>query len=214
MDNSNFGQPPPNPGNVWPPPPAPEPGVWPPPPTGQPQGFWFPFKTLLTRAEGSVPNFRLGSINLSESGVYIQGKAVTRYEIQVPILIACLFLRLGFLIAYMVLEYAIRRDEVLTIPWAQVRQVVLVPNKQRVCLVYDAPNYKGVVKTYSLAFKPDPGQYEKFAATADQFIPGRVQPGKLRGWTSPAVTVFLCGVVLSLVIVVVLIATGALNSSS
>jgi hypothetical protein len=211
LDN-NFGQS--GSGNSWPPPPSTQTGVWPPPPTFQPQGIWFTFKTLFLRVEGSVPDFRLGTINLSDVGFSIQGKAVTRYEIQVPILIACLLLRFGFLIAYAILEYAVRRDVMLSVPWAQVRQVVLVPSKQRVCLVYDAPNYKGVLKTFSLVFKPDPGQYQNFAATAQQFIPGRVSEGRLRTWTSPASWIFMGGLILGLIILLIIVAAAGHNSAS
>lgn len=207
MSNSGFGTDP----NI--PPPGYQGTVWPPPPVGQAQGIWYPFKTLLSRVDGTVPNFRLGSINLSPDGLYIQGKAITRYEIQVPILIVCLLLRLGFLIAYLIMEYAIRRDEVLSVPWASVRRIILVPDKNRICIVYDAPNYKGVVKTFSLATALDPALYQSFAASAEQYVPGRVSVGKLRAWTSPPVWIFLGGIVLGLAIVLIVAATGGFNST-
>ena len=182
-------------------------GIWPPPPLGQhyaSQALTFPFKTLFSYVKGSVPNFRVGTVTLYPEGFSIQGKAVIRYEIQVPILIACFLLRLGFFIAYVVMEYAIRRDETLSVAWADVRSLVLVPKKNRVCLVYDAPNYKGIVKTYSLAFKLEPGQYESFVSNVGAFIPERVAEGKLRAWTSPKVWVFCGGALAGLLILLVI----------
>ncbi len=181
--------------------------VWPPPPTNQaylPQARTYPFKTLLKYVQGSVPNFRVGTVSLLPEGVVIHGKSVVRYEIQVPILIACLLLRLGFIIAYATMEYGVRRDERMTIDWANIRSLVLAPKKQQVCLVYDAPNYKGVIKTFSLAFKLDPALYESFAANVRESLPDRVQEGKLRAWTSPPVWVFCGGVVAGLVVLLIL----------
>ena len=153
--------------------------------------------------QGSVPDFRIGTVTLSPEGVFIQGKAVVRSEIQIPILIACLLLRLGFIIAYAVMEYGFRRDAMLQVAWADVREMVLVPNKNRVCLVYTAPNYKGVVKTFSLAFKLDPALYTAFVSDVGQQIPERVHEGKIRAWTSPKAWIFLGGILLGLLILLV-----------
>lgn len=184
------------PGNV------PEPNtVWPPPPVGQPaSGKSYPFKTLLSYVQGSVPDFRVGTISLYPEGFSIQGKAVLRSEIQIPILAVCLLLRLGFFIAYAVMEYGIRRDAYLTVAWADVRELVLMPKKNRVCLVYSAPNYKGIIKTFSLAFKLDTVLYTAFVSNIQQSIPGRVREGKMRAWTSPRAWVFLGGVTVFLLI--------------
>jgi len=184
--------------------------IWPPPPTNQaslPQAQTYPFKTLLNYVQGSVTNFRVGTVTLYPEGVAIQGKAIIRYEVQVPILILCLFLRLGFLIAYAIMEYGLRRDDMVNVPWSDVRLLVLAPKKQRVCLVYDAPNYKGVVKTFSLAFKLESALYENFVAAVGQSIPERVQEGKLRAWTSPPVWVFCGGALLGLAILLVVFLT-------
>ena len=175
--------------------PDPNAGVWPPPPSAYlPQAQTYPFVTQLSYVQGSVPDFRVGTVTLSPEGVFIQGKSVIRAEIQVPILIGCLFLRLGFLIAYAIMEYGFRRDATLSVAWADVRELVLVPNKNRACLVYTAPNYKGVAKTFSLAFKLDPALYASFVAEAGRSIPERVHEGKLRAWTSPKAWVLLGGV--------------------
>ncbi len=176
-------------------------GVWPPPPTGgsQPQALMFPFKTEFYSAGGSVPLFRVGTVSLYPEGVSIQGKAVPRYEIQIPILIISALL-IGFLIVYALLEYAFRQDVVANIPWADVRGVTLVPKQRRICLVYDAPNYKGITKTFSLTFRPVQAEYDAFALNIQTFLPGRVTEGKLARWTSPAVWIFVAAIVFSLVV--------------
>lgn len=183
-------------------------GVWPPPPTNQasmlgqgnaPAALTFPFRTLFFFVKpSSVPNFRVGTVALYPEGVSIQGKAITRYENQVSILIISLFLRL-FLVAYLVMEYAFRRDEIVNVPWAEVQGVTLVPKKRYVCVVYNAPNYKGVVKKFSLTFRPDPAYYTAFVENIQTFLPGRVTEGKLRRWTSPPVWIF-CGALFAVLI--------------
>ncbi len=196
-----------NPGNPYPPSelPGQNPGVWPPPPTGgiQPQALTFPFKTEFYTAGGSVPLFRVGTLSLYPEGVSIQGKAVPRYEIQVPILIASALL-VGFLIVYLLLEYAFRGDAMANIPWAEVRGVTLVPKQRRICLVYDAPNYKGITKTFSLAFRPGPAAYDAFVQNIQIFLPDRVTEGKLSRWTSPAVWIFLVAIVFGILVQVAL----------
>ena len=186
--------------------------VWPPPPINQaslPQAQTYPFKTLLNYVQGGVTNFRVGTVTLYPEGATIQGKAVIRYEIQVPILIVCLLLRLGFLVAYAIMEYGLRRDEMVNVPWSDVRLLVLSPKKQWVCLVYDTPNYKQVVKTFSLAFKLEPALYDRFVASVRQSIPERVQEGKLRAWTSPPVWVFCGGALVGLaILLIVFLMTG------
>ncbi len=207
-----------NSGNQFPPSelPGQNPGVWPPPPTGQfapPQALTFPFKTIFQYVKpSSVPLFRVGTVSLYPEGVSIQGKAVTRYENQWSILAISLFLRL-FLVAYLIMEYAIRRDEFLNVPWSDVKQVVLVPKKSRVCLVYDAPNYKGIIKTFSLTFNLGVTYYEAFVSNITGFLPDRISEGKLRPWTSPPVWIFCIGLLLVLIFYGVLFATTSHSSN-
>lgn len=192
-------------------------GVWPPPPTSQfaaPQALTFPFKTIFQYVKpSSVPLFRVGTVSLYPQGVSIQGKAVTRYETQCSILAISLFLRL-FLVAYLIMEYAIRRDEFLNVPWSDVKEVVLVPKKRRVCLVYNAPNYKGIIKTFSLTFSPGVAYYDAFVGSVTGFLPDRVIEGKLRQWTSPPVWIFCTGLLIVLIFLGILAATSpqSLNS--
>ena len=196
-----------NSGNQYPPSelPGQNPNVWPPPPTGgsQPQALMFPFKTEFYTAAGSVPLFRVGTVSLHAEGVSIQGKAVPRYEIQIPILIVSALL-VGFIIVYALLEYAFRGDAMANIPWTDVRGVTLVPKKRQICLVYDAPNYKGIVKTFSLTFRPAQAEYEAFAQNIQTFLPGRVTEGSLKRWTSPAVWIFAVAVLFGIIVQVAL----------
>ncbi len=189
-----------NPGGQYPPSDLPQQntGVWPPPPSAPgsgPQSLTFPFETIFQYVKSSsVPLLRFGMLTLYPQGVSIQGKAVTRYEIQAPIIFLATVLRL-FLVAYIILEYAFRRDEFLNVPWSDVKEVVLVPKKSRFCLVYSAPNYKGVIKTFSLTSKLDPMQYQAFAANVAALAPGQIREGKLRSWTSIPVWMFCLGFV-------------------
>ena len=197
--------------------PDPNAGVWPPPPTSlfaSPQALTFPFKTIFQYVKpSSVPLFRVGTVSLYPEGVSIQGKAVTRYEVQASILAISLFLRL-FLVAYLIMEYGIRRDEFLNVLWSDVKEVVLVPKKRRVCLVYNAPNYKGIIKTFSLTFNPGTAYYDAFVGSVTGFLPDRVIEGKLRPWTSPPVWIFCTGIVIALIFLGIIAATSpqSLNS--
>ncbi len=216
MPPENYGQPAP-PSGTWTstPPPAPE-GTWPPPPTLAP-GVTVPFKTVFAYVEGSVPLFRVGTLSFGGQGLLIQGKVVPRYEIQVPIVAVCFLLRVGWIIAYLIMEYAARSDAALDVPWDQVRRIILVPRKRQACVVYQAPNYKGVVKPFSLTTKLEPAAYDAYAAAANQYAPGRVGEGKLRAWTSPVVWTVCIGILLAVLLLAIFFAvsnahTGAVPS--
>ena len=175
--------------------PVPPPGIWPPPPTGQP-GAWttapdtntltMPFKSVAQRAadkavKAKYSDFREGSLQMSAAGLVISGKAILRAEIRLPIfIIALIFTRFIGIIVYLVTEYAFRRDSIAQVPWEAVRLVQLAPQKQQACVIYDAPNYKGIVKTFSLAFTLDPGSFAAFSQQVPQFVPGRMAEGALR----------------------------------
>lgn len=188
--------------------------IWPPPPLGQGAGFsapalTVPFKTIFRFSEGSVPNLRVGSVSLSDQGIYIQGQSTPRYEIQMPILLACILLGVGWLIAYLIMEYAIRNPETVVVPWEQVQRIVFVPKKRQVCLVYQVPNYKGVVKTFSLAFALEQSLFDQFRAAAQQSVPNKVTEGKLRAWTSPVVWLVCAGILLSILFLGIMFAVGS-----
>ncbi len=181
-------------------PPPFEAGIWPPPPSvaGAVPAVAAPFKWLYRRASGKVAgramiaDFREGVVQLEPQGIVIQGKVVPRAEIRVPILIFCLLISvLIAVIANAVMEYGMRKDQWLAVRWDSVREVLLSPTKQQAVLIYDAPNYAGIMKTFSLAFTPAPGYYETFAAAAREYVPGAVTEGRLRNATSPIVWIAL-----------------------
>jgi hypothetical protein len=155
--------------------------------------YAIPFKTLFLRIDGPVSDFRTGVVEVTTEGIRITGKAVKNAEAQIPILIVTLFLRL-WLIAYLLLEYAFRNDKWLTVPWRHVRQVGLTPRKRRVCLVFETPNDKGIVKTFSLAFKVPPEHYDSLVESLREFVGPRVEEVKMRSWNSPAMVMFLIGI--------------------
>ncbi|BDI31737.1 hypothetical protein CCAX7_37880 [Capsulimonas corticalis] len=194
---------------VWPPSSVPDAGVWPPAPISDAPGFVYgscivPFSTLFLRIKGSVSDFRTGSIEVQQAGLSVMGKAVPNAETQIPILIVAALLRVGWLLAVLVMEYGFRKSKWLVIPWENIQQVGLVPNKSRVCLVFDAPNDKGVVKTFSLAFKLAPEQYTQFVSAVKPFVTDRIGPSNLIRWNSPGVVMFLTVFAIALTVVIVI----------
>ena len=188
-------------------PPSSEAGVWPPPPSvaGAVPAVTISFRWLYRRASGKVAgrafiaDFREGVVQLEPQGLVIQGKVMPRAEIRVPVLIFCLLISAFIaVIANAMIEYGMRKDQWLVVRWDGVREVLLSPTKQQAVLIYDAPNYAGVTKTFSLAFTPAPGYYEMFAAAARQYVPGAVTEGRLRNAPSPVVWLALALLVLLL----------------
>ncbi len=187
-----------NSGNQYPPSelPGQASGVWPPPPTGQFQAVQplavCPFRWTYRRAPGPIgakaciADLREGVLQFDAEGVIIQGKAVPRAEIRALVLIPCFLLSLLVaVLANSLMEYAFRHDEYLGVRWDRVKEVTLAPNKQQACLVYEAPNYAGKIKTFSLAFIPMPGYYEALVQAMQQYAPVPVTQGRLRMASSP-----------------------------
>ena len=186
-------------------------GVWPPPPTGQVQSVpqtlpGCPFRWIYRRSPGplgikaNISDVREGFLQFSPEGVVIQGKAVLRAETRTLILVPCYLL--GLLVGVMVasvLETACRHDEYFGVRWSDVKQVLLAPQKQQACILYDAPNYAGRIMTFSLAFTPSPGYYELFAQAPRQYSPVAVTEDRLRNATTPATWIIL-GLLLAFII--------------
>jgi hypothetical protein len=182
--------------------PDPNSTVWPPPPMGQPQAAQpvagCPFKWIYRRAPGKVgaaarvSDIREGVLQFDTEGVIIQGKAVLRAEIRALILVPCYLagVLIGAIVAS-VLETACRHDEYLGVRWSQVKEILLSPDKQQACLIYDAPNYAGKSMTFSLAFTPTPGFYEMLAQTARQYASVPIAEGRLKNAITPRAWVML-----------------------
>ena len=198
-----------NPGSQYPPSERPDPnaGVWPPPPANQFQAVQpvaaCPFNWVYRRAPGpvgakaSVADLREGVLQFDAEGIIIQGKAVPRAEIRALVLIPCFLISLLIAVAAnSLMEYAFRHDEYLGVRWGSVKEILLAPEKQQACLIYDAPNYAGKIKTFSLAFTPTPGYYETFAQMARQYAPVTVAEGRLRMASSPVVIALLAFLIL------------------
>ncbi len=143
------------------------------------------FRTEFRVVEGSVPNFRRGAVRISSEGVLIDGQAVLPYEYQLPVFVLGLFLTPLWLAAYLVMEYGMRRRECQLLPWKQVRRMASVPREQLVCIVYDARNFRGRDRVYSLSFPLNQSDYEAVTACATICRPEKAGEGKLRWWTSP-----------------------------
>ncbi len=147
---------------------------------------------------------------MDPGGITIAGKMQPRAEIFQTIQIITFLLHLLIcIIATVIMRYAMLRPEQLRLSWQQVRQIVLQPEKRRACIVFDAPNYKNVIKTFSLAFTMPPAEYEAFSNMANQFGAGQTTVGKLRSATSPVVWVVL----ILFVIVMILVFIAAMRHS-
>lgn len=165
--------------------------VWPPPPCDPAKNssldaeVTVSFTTQFRFVEGSVPNFRRGAVRVSSEGLLLEGKSVLPYEYQVPVFLVGLLLPPLWIIAYLVMEYGLRHTELLALSWSSVRRVAYAGGEQMVCIVYDALNYKGIEKVYSLAFTLNKNEYDAFLACASHWLPASVGEGRLRLWTSP-----------------------------
>ena len=192
--------------------------VWPPPPMvqGQPAAWAAPvcpFKWTYRRAPGKVAgkaniaDFREGYLQFDGEGVIIQGKAVPRAEIRALVIIPCALLSILLaVIANSIMEYAVRSDQRLGVRWDSVREVLLSPDKQQACLIYDAPNYKGRVKTFSLALTATPGYYDVLAQAAQHFAATRTSEGRLKGATPLAAWIVL-GLFFAFIVAAVVVAS-------
>ena len=193
--------------------------VWPPPPTVQSQPAQplaaCPFKWTYRRAPGPVgakacvADLREGVLQFDAEGIIIQGKAVPRAEIRALVLIPCVLLSLLLaVIANSLMEYAFRHDEYFGVRWSQVREVMLAPDKQQACLIYEAPNYAGKIKTFSLAFTPAPGFYDAMVQAVRQYAPVPVAQDRLRIASSPVLLAALAILILGVFGLIIWVASS------
>ena len=151
-----------------------------------------PFKYLYRRAAGpvaakaTIADFREGNLFFDEHGVIIDGRACPRAEIRYAVVIPCICLGLLFgAVANYIMEYAVMHPERVGVRWEQVRQIAIDPAKPQGCLVYDAPDYKGRTRTFSLGFTMTPGYDGALRQAAHVFVPDRLQDIPLKNATSP-----------------------------
>lgn len=191
-------------------------GIWPPAPVGQVEapltGPACPFRSLYRRASGkaakkaNISDPRVGFIQFDAEGIILQGKAVPRAEIRLSIMIPLVLLNLFVAaVAGTIMEYATRHDERLGIRWPDVKEILLSPTKNEACVVYDAPNYIGQVKTFSLGVRLGPEYYPLFAQSAQQYAAPLLTEGRLRNATALSLWIAL-GVILALFIGLIVMA--------
>lgn len=101
------------------------------------------------------------------------------------------------------LLYLFRKTKTLTVPWSQVRQIVLDREKHRAGIVYDAPDRAGKTKTYSLVFALNPALYYSFVSAVEQYAPECGLDDKLRAESmAPLLVPVLNGLVVLLTAIV------------
>jgi len=146
-----------------------------------------------------VSDMRNGTLWFNDEGMGMAGKAVLPTEYRTPILLVCLVLRMGVIIAYLIMEYGFRKDRQLFVPWSDVAKVVVSPLRDNACLVFNAPTFYNTtkVKLTSLAFKLNPMFADAFIAAAQHYVGGRIEERKLPPATSPWVVVLLVVVILA-----------------
>lgn len=197
--------------------------VWPPPASTGPAPIYptqppsmFPFKYVHERYSGNIADFREGSFGVSPAGLLIQGRAQPKAEIYQTVLVLSFLFCYGILgasIAYLIMRYACLRNETCQIPWNQVRAMVTVPEKNKLCIVYEPQGQQldyqtGMGKTYCLTMSFSPDDYAGLMQTTESYAPHFAQPGKLRSATSIVVWVF---VILVLVFWFGMVAIGAMK---
>ena len=165
--------------------------VWPPPVIGQTQPMLFhPGTFLYERVDGSVADFRSGSIGADASGSVIDGIVIPRAEIYQTIMIATLFLYGLWTIAWLIMQLLCQRRATATIPWDKVDSITTMPRSRKLCVVYRAPNYKKIEKTFSITMQFKKGIYESITDALDEYAPGLAQPGVIKGANSPVIIVW------------------------
>jgi len=185
-------------------------GVWPPPPGGVSQEpVWFPLRFVYRRVEGALSDFRDGMVGVNPFGIVIDGRTQPRAEIyQTVALVSFLIIGIpGLLISTTIMRYAMLTRNVLQLPWNTIQSVVWKADKRIVCLVYDAPNYAGVIKRYSLAFRLPPELFPAFQEQIQGLAPGKGGEGKIKN--PDAIAMWILAVLVLLITAAVVWALNA-----
>lgn len=171
--------------------------VWPPPPSGAVSlAAWFPFRSLNLRVQGETPDFRSGWISIEPTGIIIHGKRSTQFPGWIfigpsyvltrhwmPLRLWLLVMPAVITVALLLYLFAghLRKPMTLTLPWSQVRQIILDQEKHRAGIVYDALDRAGETKTYSLVFALNAALYPSFLSAVGQYAPECGSDDKLGG---------------------------------
>jgi hypothetical protein len=179
----------------------PQPGaapIWP-PPAGTVINQ-LPFKYIPARVAGAMSDFREGAISFDASGFTIDGKILPNQGLRV---ILVFFLGI---IGRLLIRHAMLKPSRMTIPWSQVTQIILQPNKSSAGIAWSVPTRSAKPKIVSLCMRFDSASYRQFAAEIQQHAPQATGPGKFRSAT-PIVVLILC-VVIILAVFLTAIALG------
>ena len=175
----------------------------------------YPFETQFATTGEPVPDVRGGVLGLDEHGIDLDGRAIARAEIQFPLyVLGALAYFVGILAVALVMEFVVRFRVQAHIPWAQVRRIVVVPHRQRVSLVYDAPNFAGAVRTWALTFQLERERYKSFVAEVERLAPSRLETGKLRDWMPAYAWVFIVPILTLGLIAVLFLLYSLFHASS
>ncbi|MBC8136769.1 MAG: hypothetical protein H8F28_12860 [Fibrella sp.] len=145
----------------------------------------------------SLSDYRTGQVILDAGGCTLTGKAVLPAHIRIPILLVCLLLRGGWLIAYLILEYAIRRDQTDRLTWNDIDVILVESRKKRVCILYRLPEKP---KTrHALGLKMKDGYLEDFLRSVRTHAPDKVLESKIGDPTTLTVWIIIGLIVVSVI---------------
>jgi len=168
----------------------------------------FPMKVSLARAtnRNNVSEFRTGEVAFESATITLQGKAILPAHIRRPIILVSILLRVGWLIAAVIIEYVIRVNRVEMLSLDNIELIVLEPETQRACIAYHLPAKPKT--SYSLGLKLEGGLYNEFARTVSELMPDRVTTGKLLPPTPLWVWIVLGVIVLAVIVGIIISSTG------
>lgn len=150
-----------------------------------------------------LSEYRTGTVSVSPSGITLSGKATLPNSTKTIVYVVCLLvIRIGFLIAYFVMEYAFRQDRTDNLAWDNVDAVLVEPQTNRVCLIYHLP--KAPKTKYALGLQMAGGYYDDFVQAVRAVAPERVMEGKIGAATPVWVWIFLGVIAVAIGIVIAL----------
>lgn len=144
-----------------------------------------------------ISEYRTGTVTIEPTGITISGKAVLSSSIRTLALVAGLMIGAGWLLVYLVFEYAIRVTRTDMLLWDCIEGIRCDPAKQRVCIAYHLPDKPKT--SYALGLRLTGGLYEELVGTAREYVPDRISEGKILSQTPAGVWWFLGIVILAII---------------
>ena len=111
-----------------------------------------------------------GLIVLDDQGITIKGKHVkslgARWGIGIALMLASAVLTggavvLGFIPVYLLVEYAILKQDDIRIPWDKVRMFAVDPKKKLIGLDFDGPDWTSPAILYTEQFQPTVAELQR-----------------------------------------------------